>query len=222
MLAESVPRGRAGADRSKRADMTGQRGPTPGGGGARQHDRDRACDGRRAPGRVSHDRLAGPGDDDLVHRAAGRRAARRRAAQRAGQGAGAGRGEDGRGPQAEPGRPPPWPRRARPSRTPTARLSTDLVAITAARQASAASASALASGTSCCPVTAMSWAGSGRGGVKTACARGLAGGEHDQCSCRPQLNQQLQAELPTHPSAAHPRRSRSGRRCGRPRRPGRP
>src|SRR5580704_16724277 len=56
------------------------------------------------------------------------------------------------------------------SRTPTARLSTDLVAITAARQASAASASALASGTSCCPVTAMSWAGSGRGGVKTACA----------------------------------------------------
>src|SRR5690242_6194738 len=57
------------------------------------------------------------------------------------------------------------------SRTPTARLTTDLVAITAARQASAASASALASGTSPCPVTAMSWAGSGRGAVKTACAQ---------------------------------------------------
>src|SRR5580704_6103255 len=63
----------------------------------------------------------------------------------------------------------PAPRAA--STAPTARLTTDLVAITAARQASAASASALASGTSCCPVTAMSCTGSGRGGVKMACAQ---------------------------------------------------
>src|SRR6185437_403576 len=53
-------------------------------------------------------------------------------------------------------------------RTPKARLITDLVAITAARQASAASPSAPASGTSCWPVTEMSWTGSGLGGVKTA------------------------------------------------------
>src|SRR5580693_2793285 len=62
----------------------------------------------------------------------------------------------------------PAPRTA--SSAPTARLVTDLVAITAARQASAASASAPASGTSCCPVTEMCCAGSGRGGVKMASA----------------------------------------------------
>ena len=83
------------------------------------------------------------------------------------------------------------------SRTPTARLSTDLVAITAARQASAASASALASGTSCCPVTAMSCAGSGRGGVKMACAQAWRDGEHDQAGAD-RAGQQHQDEFPTH------------------------
>src|SRR5207248_10601581 len=56
------------------------------------------------------------------------------------------------------------------SRTPKTSLITDLVAMTAARQASAARPSAPASGTSCCPVTEMSWAGSGLGGVKMAWA----------------------------------------------------
>src|ERR1700730_7458025 len=64
----------------------------------------------------------------------------------------------------------PAPRTA--SKAPNARLATALVAITAARQASAAIASALASGTSSWPVTEKSWGGSGRGPVKTACAHG--------------------------------------------------
>jgi hypothetical protein len=63
----------------------------------------------------------------------------------------------------------PAPRAA--STAPATRRTTDLVAITAAKQASPANASAPASGTSCWPVTGMSWAGSGRGGVKMACAQ---------------------------------------------------
>ncbi len=57
------------------------------------------------------------------------------------------------------------------SRTPAARLRPDLVAITAARHASAASARALASGTSAWPVTEKDCAGSGCGATKTACAQ---------------------------------------------------
>src|SRR5215472_3263814 len=60
----------------------------------------------------------------------------------------------------------PAPRQA--SRAPATRRAVDLVAITAARQASPARARALASGTSCWPVTGICCAGSGRGGVKTA------------------------------------------------------
>ena len=64
----------------------------------------------------------------------------------------------------------PAPRRA--SKAPEARLATVRVAITAARQASAASARALASGMSAWPVTEKSCVGSGRGAVKMACAHG--------------------------------------------------
>jgi hypothetical protein len=62
----------------------------------------------------------------------------------------------------------PAPRTA--SRAPATRRAADLVAITAARQARAARASALARGTSCCPVTEICCGGSGCGGVKMACA----------------------------------------------------
>ena len=136
--------------------MTGQRGPHQAVAAPTNTIATAAATAAARQGAPGHDHLAGPGDDDLVHGAAGGRAARRRAAQRAAQGAGAGRGEDGRIPQASQD----GHRRGRAEHGPqdtTARLSADLVAITAARQASAASASALASGTSCCPVTAMSW-----------------------------------------------------------------
>src|SRR5690242_7393157 len=170
MLAESVPRGRAGEERSKRADMTGQRGPnqavaTPASTIAIAPAMAAARQGAPTmitwPGPATTIACTAPpegaplvveppsGPDKALARAAARTAEARRLARTAAAVAA--------------------PRTA--SRTPTARLSTDRVAITAARQASAASASALASGTSCCPVTAMSWAGSGRGGVKTACAQ---------------------------------------------------
>src|SRR3984957_10207240 len=63
----------------------------------------------------------------------------------------------------------PAPRTA--SRAPATRRAADRVAITAARQASAARAGALARGASCCPVRETPCAGSGGGGVKTACAQ---------------------------------------------------
>jgi hypothetical protein len=63
-----------------------------------------------------------------------------------------------------------WSTRPARRRVPATRRASDRVAITAAKQASPARASALASGTSCWPVTEISCAGSGCGGVKTACA----------------------------------------------------
>src|SRR6266581_4303893 len=110
MFAESF----GGADRSYRADMTGQRGPRPA---------------------VTISWTAPPEDAPLVvEPPSGPTALARAAASTA------------------------WARS--PART-----------AAAAPAPSTASASAPASGTSCCPVTVMSCAGSGLGGVKTACAQ---------------------------------------------------
>ena len=164
-------RPRRGPGRSNRADMTGQRGPrqavarpartiatAPATAAARQG----------APAMIDPAR---PGDDDLVHRAAGGRAARRRAAQRAGQGTGPRRGEDGRRSAGWPARRPPCPRRARPAgRRRRAWPPTWWRSPPPGRPARPAPARWPA-GRAACPVTGMSWAGSGRGGVKTACAQ---------------------------------------------------
>src|SRR6266702_2968698 len=165
MFAESF----GGADRSYRADMTGQRGPrqavaSPASTIAAAPARAAARQG--APARIARPGpamtiswTAPPEDAPLVvEPPSGPTALARAAASTAWA----------RSP-ARTAAAAPAPSTA--SRTPAARLSADLVAITAARQASAASASAPASGTSCCPVTVMSCAGSGLGGVKTACAQ---------------------------------------------------
>src|SRR6185369_11187021 len=146
MLAESVPCDRAGADLSKRADMTGQRGP-------RQAVAAPASTIATAPAMAAARQgapamIARPGPGMTISCTAP--------------------------PEGEPlvVEPPSGPDRAlarAAARTAEARRLTRTAAAVAAP--SAASASALASGTSCCPVTAMSCAGSGLGGVKMACAQ---------------------------------------------------
>ena len=148
------------------------------------------------------------------------RVARARAAQRAGQGAGAGRGEDRRDPQAgQDGR-----GRGRTEHgqqdadgPPEHRPGGDHCRQAGQRgqRERAGQRHELLPGDR--DVLRGQRPGRGEDGVRP----GLADGEHDQAGAD-RAGQQHQAELPTHLSAAHPRRSRSGHRCGRPRRPGRP